>query len=474
MSGGGGFLASVGALSAARAAALASQILVLPILARYLSPAEFGVVALAVGVAGFANLFSDAGMGRSLIRTPLSASDEWSSVFWFLTALGLVLTCALLGLAPLMVWFFDEPLLFEPLVALSTLPLMLAVNAAFAAEMEQRRAFAEIALSQTVGTAIALVAAVWLAVSGFGLWALVVQQLLMTGVRAIWVGVRSQFRPRMYFSRKALGAHFVFGRDITAASILGYIREQSTTLVVGKVLGAADLGLFAMTQRFARLPMFGLAGPFGQVLYVRLTRVAEDREAFREVVLSAMRLLGFAALPGMAAIAMIGETAFTLVLSERWAPVAPIFAAIAGGAALRAATHPTAIALTALGLTGRRLRLTAEITVFWLVLLSATVTFGLIAIAAAHTLWMLLQLPRHWAYLSRACELTAGRFLRALAPGAVAAGVVAASIVALDLATGLQGWLWLGLAAAASLIVFLGAVVVCRRALYNDLRHLRG
>lgn len=471
---GEGFLASVGALSAARMAAMASQVLVLPIIARHVSPAEFGVVALAMSVAAFANIFSDAGMGRSLIRTPLSARDEWSSVFWFLAVLGTALALGFLALTPAASWFFEDPRLFWPLVALAPMPLILSLNAAFAAEMEQRRVFAELALSQVAATAVALGVAVWMAVAGFGVWALIAQQLLLVGLRALWVAARSRFRPGLRFSRAALGAHFGFGRDITAASLLGYLGEQSTVLAIGKALGAADLGLYAMATRFARLPMFGLAGPFGQVLYVRLTQAAADLGAFRTIVLSAIRCLAFVILPPMAALAAVSDTAFTLLLSDRWAEVAPIFMVLAGGAALQAATQPTAVALAALGQTTARLRLTAEITVFWLLLLGVGAAFGLLAIAAARTAWMLLQLPRHWAFLGRGCGVTGADFLAALAPGALTAAAILLALGLADMAAPTSGWAWLGMAAAISAALFAVAALACKARLLEDVGRLTG
>ena len=474
MSRGTGFIASVGALSAAQAAAVLGQLLALPVLARHLDPTEFGLAALATSVAAFANLFSDGGMGRSLIRTPLDRADEWSSVFWFLCAIGIVLTLALLALTPAVVWFFEKPGLSGPLAAMTALPFILAMNAAFAAEMEQRRAFAELAFLQVIATAVALAAAVAMAVAGFGVWALVAQQLIQVAFRAACVVIRSRFRPSLHFSREALGTHFIFGRNIVGASLTSFLGQQSTTLVVGKALSAADLGLFAMTQRFSRLPMVGFASPFGQVLYVRLIRAAEDDlGVFRETVLAAMRILCFVALPPVVALAVVGETAFTLVLSETWAPVAPVFAAIAIGAGLRAAIYPTSIALTALGLTGQRLRLSLEITAFWLIMLAATVSFGLVAVAAAQSVWMIAQTPRHWARLRPACGLGAKAFLGALAPGAATAGAVGGALLAADQATSFTGWVWLGVAAGISLLAYAAAAAVLLKRLRRDIARLR-
>lgn len=463
---------SVGALSAARALALASQVLVLPILARYLSPTEFGLAALAMSVAVFANMLSDGGMGRSLIRTPLSASDEWSSVFWFLGALGAGLTIFVLALTPAMVWLFDEPELFGPLAALGAMPLILSLNAPFAAEMEQREVFGELALSQTVATFAALGVAVYLAVAGYGVWALIAQQIVLNMIVATWSFIRSKFRPRVMFSRTALGPHFSFGRDTAAASMIGYLREQSTPLVIGKVLGTAELGIFAMAARFLRLPMFGLAGPASRVIYVRLTQAREDPERFLSIILAATRLLSFAILPAMTAVAIISDTAFTLLLSETWTNVAPVFALAAGGAALTATTVPAVGALTALGLTAKRLRLTAEITVVWLILLSATVTFGLIALAAARTVWMVVMLPRHWFFLRQSCGMTATRYLNSMIPGALTSVAIGAALLVTEAAFDFGPLSSLAVSAAVCLAVAAAATALAFGSLKSDLRAL--
>lgn len=453
---------------------MASQILVLPILARYLTPSEFGIAALAMSVAVFANMLSDGGMGRSLIRTPLSARGEWSSVFWFLGALGLGLSLLVLALTPAMVWLFEEPDLFGPLAALAALPLLLSLNAAFAAEMEQREAFGELALAQTVATGAALGVAVWMAVTGFGVWALIVQQIVLNVITAAWAFLRSRFRPGLVFSRADLAPHFGFGRDTVVASMVTYLREQSTPLVIGKVLGTADLGIFAMASRFLRLPMFGLAGPAGRVIYVRLTQVREDPAAFRAVMLAATRLLSFLILPGMTAIAMVSETLFVLLLSERWAEVAPVFALAAGGAALIAVTSPAVSALTALGLTMKRLRLTIEITVFWLFLLAASVSFGLLVIAAARTLWMIVMLPRHWAYLEPACGVTPGAYLGAFMPGLLSAGVTGFVLGMLSVFLEPEGWMLIALASGLFAAIMGLSLPVFGRQFRADLARLRG
>lgn len=474
MSGKRSFFASVGALSAARAMAMASQILVLPILARYLTPEEFGLVALAMSIAVFANMLSDGGMGRSLIRTPLEHHAEWSTVFWFLGALGLGLSLLILALTPVMVWLFEEPDLFWPLAALSSMPLIMALAAAFNAEMEQREVFAELALAQTVVTLTALGIAVAMAVTGFGVWALIVQQIMLIVLTGLWSLLRSRFRPSLTFSRTDLGPHFGFGRDTATTSIVNYLRDQSTRLVIGKFIGIAELGIFSMAMRFLRLPMYGLAGPAGRVIYVRLTQAQDDQEAFRAIMLAATRLLSFSILPGMAAIAVISDTLFVMLLSERWADVAPVFVLAAGGAVLNAVTSPAMQALTALGKTTLRLHLTLELTVFWLVLLAASVSFGLLAIAAARTIWMVVMLPRHWAYLRPACGVTASMYLGALVPGLAGTSAVCVLMGVVPGVFAIEGGTVIVTSLGITLAVFLLVFLAWQQVLRRDLACLRG
>lgn len=473
---GSSFFVSVSALSAARGLALASQILVLPVIARYLTPAEFGLAALAMSVTIFANMLSDGGMGRSLVRVPVERATEWSSVFWALLVLGLLLAGAVVGIAEPMAWLMDEPGLAAPLAALAPLPFLLSVNAPFAAALQQRNAFPELALSEVVATAAGLIVAVWMAVEGFGVWALIAQQLVLSGLRTIWVILRAPFRPGFLFSWTALRPHLIFGRDILVGAALMVGGEHATPIFIGKVLDATQLGFFAMAQRFMRLPLFGLAGPASQVIYVRLSAQQEDPAAFRATVLAATRLLAFAILPPMVALAVVSDTAMVLVLSETWAPVATVFALASVGASLRAVTSVTLPALAALGQTGRRLRLIVEQTVVWILMLAGAVQFGIEIVAAARTLWMILLLPRQWAHLGHACGVTARQYLAAYLPGTVAACAIALALLAANNWAGFEPrtWLWLLSAGMISMTIMGILALFWRHALMGDMRLMRG
>lgn len=421
------FFRSVGALVASRVFVALSQILVLPVLARYLAVEDFAVMALAMAVVLFAGTLSDGGFGRSLIRQAIYDPDEWATVFWVLAGVGAGLSLAVVGIAPVWSWLFAEPRLTPVLIVLSSIPLMQAVSATPNAEVERREAYGALAALQAGAAAAGMAVAVVLALAGAGVWALVGQQVALAAVRTIGVVGLSRFRPRFVFHRDRLGGHVRFARDTVSTSLIAVLRNQTTTVAIGKLLGTNALGIFAMHQRFARLPQYGLAGPVSAVVFVRMARAQDDAARLVRIYLSATRLLASALLPALGVAIAAGPVLFTVLLSEKWAGVAPFFALAIPGVALEAVTVTCLVCLfRAVGRTDLQVRLMIEGTLLRIPLVVAAALISLEAVAAALTLWAVLLIPRGWALAARIVPLSGTAAAAAVLPGAAAA-VLAAS-----------------------------------------------
>lgn len=254
------FLVNVGSLAGSRMFVALSQILVLPILARHLEVAEFGDVAIAMSVVLFAQLLSDAGFGRSLIRKADFDPVEWNSVFWLLTGIGLALAAALIAIAPLWSWLFDRPSLGPLVMALSVVPLLFSLSAVPTAMMERDRRFPTIASMRTMAAIAGFATAISLAMAGAGPWALVGQQIAIAAVQCGAATSLSGFRPLSPFKRTPLGHHLLFARNTLGVSFLMTAQRQIPMMMMGLGLGALPLGHFSMSQRIHNLPALGLAG----------------------------------------------------------------------------------------------------------------------------------------------------------------------------------------------------------------------
>jgi O-antigen/teichoic acid export membrane protein len=448
-------------LSGARIFVLLSQLLVLPIVARHLDVSDFGDMALAMTVVVFTHLLSDAGMVRSLIRRDRYDPAEWSSVFWFLVAVGIALTALLVAAAPVWSWAFDRPTLGPLVAALSVIPFLLALSAVPTARMERAHRFPALAAIAAASALAGLTTAVSLAVLGAGAWALVGQQIAIAGVQCCAALALSGFRPHSPRVRVPLGDHLVFARNSIGVSFLLTARQQVPMMMIGYGLGAVTLGLFSMSQRVLNLPGLALAGPASRIIFVRMSEVQRDPGRAGAIYIASIRLLALAIFPPMAVLAGVGDTAFALLLSDPWRPAAVIFALAAPGIALEASTSSAGVLLQAFNRTGLRLRMSLERTLLRLTVLALALPFGIDAMAAAISISALCYLPRVWEFVGRVVDFDRRAALVALGAPVGISGLLWAGCRWLQAES--SGWLTLVLAGALLLAVWIPAILVMHR-----------
>lgn len=439
------FLVNFGSLSGSRIFTAFSQVIVLPIVARFLDAADFGDVALAMTVTLFAQLLSDAGLGRSLIRRSGVDPAEWSSVFWFLALVGTLLAASLLLIAPFWAGLFDRPSVGPMVMALSPVPWLFALSAVSTAMMERNGRFPRIAALRAVAAGAGIVAVISLALAGAGAWALIAQQLAIAVVQCVGALLLGGFRPMSPRARVPLGDHLGFARDTLGVSVLMTAQRQVPMMMIGYALGAVSLGYYTMSQRIQNLPVNSIAGPFARIAYVQISAAQEDLDRVRGLFLHGMRLLAFAILPPVAWLIGIGETAFVLLLSETWLPVATIFALAAPGIVLETTTSHAGVLFQAMNRTGLRLRMVTERTVLRLLVVAAALPFGLDAVAASITLSAMVFVPRLRMHLNRVISLDMGTMIRPLVAPVAVALVLFAGARWLQATT--DGWttIWLAL-----------------------------
>lgn len=271
-----------------------------------------------------------------------------------------------------------------------------------------------------------------LALVGAGVWALVVQQVLIAAIRLGGVVRLSHFRPRREFAGHMIGGHLRFARDAVTTSLISVLQSQAAPLIIAKLLGQGPLGIFAMSQRFTRLPQFGLAGPMSAVVYVRMAKAQDDAARLSAIYLSATRLLATALLPSLTMIAVAGDAIFTLLLSEKWVQVAPVFALSIPGIALEATTITCLVCLfRAVGRTDLQVRLITEGALLRVPLVLGAALISLEAVALSMTLWALAYVPRGWQFARRIVPLSWRSCLGSVLPAAAVSVVMAATFCAL-------------------------------------------
>jgi PST family polysaccharide transporter len=333
-----------------------------------LSPAEFGLVAMAGAFVWFTTAISDAGLGQTLVRIDRREHATWSSAFWFLSAIGAALSVFLVAIAWPSGWLLQEPRLVAIILVLAPIPLMQAALATPSAELQQREQFRTLAATELTASICGTASALAFAFAGTGAWALVAQQLTYWLLKAVITICTTQFRPALRLNFALLGPHIRFSRDTAALSLVTFFSRQLDPLIIGRLIGAGAVGAYSLASRIAFLPMQFLTFPLQNALFTRMVMIREDRAATRDLILVATWIVAALIFPALAVAATTSAALFEVFLSSKWLPAAPIFTALAPVVCLQSILAISGSMLLAIGATGRRLRLATEFAIVWVVL----------------------------------------------------------------------------------------------------------
>lgn len=409
-------------LSAARVFQLASSFIAVPFLARMLTPTDFGLVAMAMSVVLFFTYLGDAGLGRSLVRIDATDTEAWSSAFWAIVMMTAGLGLIVLALAWPAAAFFGEPRLIPIMATLALAPAIMGWVDIPAASLLQKEKFQWLAAAEFSAALAGIIVALVIALNGGGAWALVWQHLTQRITKGVVVHFASGFRPRFVLNFQKLNEHSRFAADTIGWSMMMFISRQADTLIVGKFLGAATLGLYNVAMRVMQLPVSIFGASLNSAIYPRMVKLNDDKTSLRELVLVATAAQAAFVFPPIAAVAAASDAFFTLLLSDRWRSAGEIFTLLAGAAAIQTVIGLNNSVLQAVGRTGARLRLTVEFAVLWALAALALAQLGVHAVALGLTVVTLLYLPRLLQLYLTPIECSMMDFVRVLAgPMAVAA-----------------------------------------------------
>jgi O-antigen/teichoic acid export membrane protein len=342
------------------------QLFSVPVLARMLSPEDYGLAAMAMPVILFLMMIADAGLGSSLVRTGKPEEPAWHTCFWLSTGVGTVIVIGLALLSPVFGLLLNEPRIMPIITALAAIVPLQTLTLVPGAALRQKGNFGTIAAIEIAAMGASIGAAVACAVGGFGVWALVWQQIVFFAVRLALTLTCSPYRPRLIFDLPDAWEHVIFGRNLLGATLVTSASRTLESLAIGRLCGPAPLGVYSMAFQFARLPFMLVTGPFQFVLYPHIAALRDDKAKLAELFLLFTRVLAMVVLPAVGLVAVASDPVFHLLLSKKWGQAAPIFVLIAPAAALQPVTALLGTFLMALGRTDVQMRLAWQFAIVWL------------------------------------------------------------------------------------------------------------
>lgn len=346
----------------ATAAAFASQAIsfvcyavVSIVLARLLSPEDFGLFAIAFAVTSVFDIARDGGMVVPLVQTRTLTSAQLDALFWFNAAIGAGLTLIAWLTAPAVGWLYADARVAPIIAALAIAFLFAGVSTTELALLRRQLRFWRLAVCEVAALAVAAALALVVASRGGRYWALVCLHLSRQILLGLLLVLAAGRLPPPTLQWKAIAPLARFGRTMMAFEVIGYLNTRIDNLIVGWFAGPVALGFYAKAFELLLLPVNQVNLPLGHVVHATLSRLQDDPRRYR---LSLQRGLLLGASLGMPLIAFLfGHAALVIgvVLGAQWLPSAPIFRALAPAAFLMTVTAGVGWIFTSLGRAERQL-----------------------------------------------------------------------------------------------------------------------
>lgn len=289
-------------------------------LARLLSPADFGLMALLTVFMSLAKVFSDFGLSASLIQRKSITADDETSAFAMNVAIGLALACVLLAVSPAVALFYEQPLLAPMLAVLALTVLASSLCLVQMALLSRAMQFKKIAMIGMSGTLISGAVGVLLAYIGMGVWSLVGMNLATSVVQVAMYWRLSDWRPRGRVRVANIASMWSFSSYLLYIRAAGTIYQNLYTAVIGKAYTPDVLGLYSKAESLRMLPAGMLTGMVNRVAFPLFSKHQDDKPFLLRRIRQIIRVTLIFSAGGLSLLAVVADPLIPLVFSEKWRP----------------------------------------------------------------------------------------------------------------------------------------------------------
>lgn len=288
------------------------------ILARLLSPSDYGIIAMVTIFFAVAQSFVDSGFSNALVRKTDRVEEDLSTCFYFNIGVGIIAYIVLFLIAPLVANFYSQPIL-SPIIRITGLGVILnslcVVQQALFTIKIDFKSQAKITLSATV---ISGIVGVILAYQGYGIWALVWQGVASSIVRMGLLWLMSKWRPRTGFSKSSFNYLFGYGSKLLASGLLDTIYNNIYPIVIGKFYTPAQLGNYSRALGWAQLPSANITSILQRVTFPVLSAIQDDTLRLQNSYRRLLKLSAFIVFPLMMGLAAIASPLIRVILTAKW------------------------------------------------------------------------------------------------------------------------------------------------------------
>ncbi len=357
------------------------QFIVQIVLARLLVPSDYGIIALIAIFITIANVFVQSGFSTALIQKKDVNEADFSSVFYLSIFVASLLYVLLFFTTPFIAAFYDAPQLILVLRVLSVTLFFGAFNSIQNAVIAKEMQFKKLFLSSLGAVVVSGIVGIALAYAGFGVWALVGQQIanqfLVTAI--LWFTVK--WRPKLIFSFERIKGLFSYGWKLLVSSLIDTLYMNLRSLIIGKMYNPAMLGFYNRGEQFPQIIVINIDGSIQSVMLPTLALEQDNRLRVKDMVRRSIVTSSFILFPMMVGLGVIAEPLVKILLTEKWLPCVPFLQIACASYALYPIHTANLQAINALGRSDIFLKLEIVKKIVGMAILGVTIFYGVYAIA---------------------------------------------------------------------------------------------
>jgi len=295
------------------------------LVARILSPSDYGLIEMATIITGYAAFFVDLGLGAAIIQKKNINKQELSSVFWFVLALSITLSFACYFSAQYMALLFNEPRI-QPLVEVISFVFPIAgLLVVPSSLLNKNMEFKAIGIIGMISTVASCTGMLLIAINGGGVWTLVGGMFIQSITRLIATYIKVKWYPLIYFNYQQAKSYIHFGVNVLAGRTFFYTFEKSDKFFAGRAWSAQTLGFYGFALQLAQIPTEKITTLINQVSYPVFSKLQDNKVEFSEFYLNVVKVTAVMVTPVFVGGYLLGEDIIKFLLNEKWYPIIYVF-----------------------------------------------------------------------------------------------------------------------------------------------------
>lgn len=295
------------------------------ILARLLTPYDYGCIGMLSIFMVLAEAFIDGGFGSALIQKKHPTQEDYSTIFWFNIGMSVLMYAMLFVSAPVIAKFYVIPLLCDVLRVQGLVLFIYALNVIQRNQLRKKLNFKVLSIVTIITSITSLVVTIYMAYKGFGVWALVAQNIITAAIPAFVFWFYIKWRPIWLFSISSFKELFSFGFYMFLTHLINQFSNQIQGLLIGKMYNPATMGYYSKAHGTEKLASTSISSVMMQVTYPLYAEVQNDKKQLANIIKRITMTISYIIFPMMFILLLCAKPIFLLLYSDRWLPSVPYF-----------------------------------------------------------------------------------------------------------------------------------------------------